>query len=160
MYYVQDTKDLFDLILKRLNISEEDVEMMRYVQFLSGLVANYNFDYGFSNDKQEYCYTCPCSRTYTSWYKVLDIEETITVSTKSHVFNTSIQLIDHICSAATCAGSAFSGDYDLYHYLTLCYICAKHGEDKIGTRGREILTGIKKSGKKEKKGKEYRNDNS
>ena len=149
---MRQTKIHFDAIIKRLNCGSEDFEIFPYVNFLSGLISNYHFDDGFKNTKIK-LFCCPCSKTYSSWYEELNIDETICLSTKSLIFAKSISLIDHICAGATGVGSGFSGGVDLYHYLTICYIYVKHGEDAIGPKGLELISGIKKSTKKQKKKK-------
>ena len=48
---------------------------------------------------------CPCSKNYCSWYETLDIEGTISVSTKNHVFQKSASFMNHIVSSAAGEGT-------------------------------------------------------
>ena len=149
---VRQTKVFFEAIVKRLNLVEE-VEMIRYVNFLSALVSNYHFDDGFRNiGQRQNSYVCPCSKNYCPWYETLDIEGTISVSTKNHVFQKSASFMNHIVSSATGEGTGFQGGgTDLYHYLILCYIYQLYGETAIGAKGLELITGVKSSKKSKKK---------
>ena len=154
---VKKTKTLFDSIMKRLKYPTNDCDMFPYVNFLSGLVSNYLFDDGFISSKiTSSSFSCPCSKMYTEWYKLLNIEETICVATKTHSFSNSKSLIDHICAGATGEGSGFDDrGGDLYHYLTLCYISAKHGDAVIGPRGVSVLTGRKMTKQQKNKKKSH-----
>ena len=154
---VKKTKTLFDSIMKRLKYPTNDCDMFPYVNFLSGLASNYLFDDGFIHSKiTSSSFSCPCSKMYTEWYKLLNIEETICIATKPHSFSNSKSLIDHICAGATGEGSGFDGlGVDLYHYLTLCYISAKHGDAVIGPRGVSVLTGRKMTKQQKNKKKSH-----